>query len=91
VNWKTFQVSHPHPLESEEDESGEFEEAKDKKSNKERSRWARVRKKKYIEELEDWVRELEKENLDLKESNHDLTEKISFLAAGGQADKIDKY
>lgn len=47
-----------------------MEETKDRKSNKERSWRARVWKKKYIEELEDRVRDLEKENLDLKESNH---------------------
>ena len=86
---------HEKELAKESDDSSVSDEKRGgggKNSNKEWSRRARVRKKKYIEELEDKLRDLEKENEDLKERNEELVSKVAFLEAGGaKMTSIDKF
>jgi len=67
------------------------EENKEKQSNKERSRRARVRKKRYIEELEGKVKELENWNAVLKEECERLQHQDVYKKAGGKAEKFESY
>ena len=54
------------------------------KSNRERSRRARVRKKRYIEDIEAQKQKLEDENLRLKERVDELEQAQRFQEAGGE-------
>lgn len=59
---------------------------KETKSNKERAKLHRVRKKKYIEEMQEKVKDLETEVLSLKEENIRLNAIISEFEQGKTSD-----
>ena len=68
-----------------------LEENKEKQSNKERSRRARVRKKRYIEELEGKVKELENEKMMLQEERDYLRQREVFKKTGQPVENFEKY
>ena len=65
------------------------EDDKEKKSNKERSRRARVWKKRYIEDLEGRVNALEEENQKLKEKLELFEQKLLVKEHGSMKERYE--